>query len=378
MKLLPMLAPALLLLMTEAGIHGRDDGKADQLHKQLIGLRRQYNSISPGPQSATAREPTPAEIRAYKDKERIRKEMIEVALKLAEADPGSDRGLAAIDQRMDFGVGGIKEFELLSKHYATKEHISNLLHRYVSRPAKKHELDFMKAIILNNKNVKDVAQARFQFALATRDTETEQAIQEFERLVAELAQTTDRDLKRLAAEAEGIAFDHRMLAVGKTVPELEARDTDGVPLKLSDYRGKVVLLHFWGHWQYGGGKWGNEKTDETVFTADKRALVQKMEGKPFVLLGINTDGNLKEIQKMNIDRKVNWRSFWCGPLGYFEPLAIHWNFRHGAQFLVINHQGIIAGKNVGDFSRGALKFDQDKELNTMLNRLVKMAEESSK
>jgi peroxiredoxin len=31
-------------------------------------------------------------------------------------------------------------------------------------------------------------------------------------------------------------------------PDIVAKDTDGVDFKLSDYRGKVVLLDFWGFW----------------------------------------------------------------------------------------------------------------------------------
>jgi hypothetical protein len=38
------------------------------------------------------------------------------------------------------------------------------------------------------------------------------------------------------------------LKVGKVAPEVEGEDIDGVKFKLSDYRGKVVLLDFWGHW----------------------------------------------------------------------------------------------------------------------------------
>jgi cytochrome oxidase Cu insertion factor (SCO1/SenC/PrrC family) len=36
--------------------------------------------------------------------------------------------------------------------------------------------------------------------------------------------------------------------VGRLAPEIEGEDIDGVPFKLSDYRGKVVLIDFWGHW----------------------------------------------------------------------------------------------------------------------------------
>ena len=38
------------------------------------------------------------------------------------------------------------------------------------------------------------------------------------------------------------------LEEGKTAPEIEGPDQDGKTFKLSDYRGKVVLLDFWGHW----------------------------------------------------------------------------------------------------------------------------------
>ena len=36
--------------------------------------------------------------------------------------------------------------------------------------------------------------------------------------------------------------------VGKAAPEIDGEDVDGQRFKLSDYRGKVVLLNFWGHW----------------------------------------------------------------------------------------------------------------------------------
>lgn len=36
--------------------------------------------------------------------------------------------------------------------------------------------------------------------------------------------------------------------IGSAAPEIEGEDIDGQRFKLSDYRGKVVLLDFWGHW----------------------------------------------------------------------------------------------------------------------------------
>ena len=49
----------------------------------------------------------------------------------------------------------------------------------------------------------------------------------------------------VAEKAEPERFGIRRLSVGKEAPEIEGVDQDGVRFKLSDYRGKVVLLDFW-------------------------------------------------------------------------------------------------------------------------------------
>jgi hypothetical protein len=36
--------------------------------------------------------------------------------------------------------------------------------------------------------------------------------------------------------------------VGQPAPEIQGQDIEGNSFKLSDYRDKVVMLDFWGHW----------------------------------------------------------------------------------------------------------------------------------
>jgi hypothetical protein len=38
------------------------------------------------------------------------------------------------------------------------------------------------------------------------------------------------------------------IQVGNRAPEIEGEDIQGAKFKLSDYRGKVVMLDFWGNW----------------------------------------------------------------------------------------------------------------------------------
>lgn len=68
-----------------------------------------------------------------------------------------------------------------------------------------------------------------------------------ERVINEFADVpASGDTLGAAAETELFAIRH--LSIGGTAPDIEGEDVDGKPLKLSDYRGKVVVLDFWGHW----------------------------------------------------------------------------------------------------------------------------------
>jgi hypothetical protein len=51
-----------------------------------------------------------------------------------------------------------------------------------------------------------------------------------------------------ARMAEDTLFLLRNLSVGKVAPEIEGEDLDSKKFKLTDYRGKVVVLDFWGNW----------------------------------------------------------------------------------------------------------------------------------
>ena len=48
--------------------------------------------------------------------------------------------------------------------------------------------------------------------------------------------------------ARNMLNEIRNLGIGKTAPEVSGEDIDGKTFKLTDYRGKVVVLDFWGDW----------------------------------------------------------------------------------------------------------------------------------
>jgi len=52
----------------------------------------------------------------------------------------------------------------------------------------------------------------------------------------------------LAPRVEPYLYELQHLRIGMTAPEIEGTGVDGATFKLSDYRGKVVILDFWGFW----------------------------------------------------------------------------------------------------------------------------------
>ncbi len=69
----------------------------------------------------------------------------------------------------------------------------------------------------------------------------------YEKVVEEYADVAGSRGK-LGALASAELFERRNLLIGKTAPDIAGEDTDGTPFKLSDYKGKVVMLDFWGNW----------------------------------------------------------------------------------------------------------------------------------
>jgi hypothetical protein len=79
----------------------------------------------------------------------------------------------------------------------------------------------------------------------------------------------------------------------------------------------------------------------------ERSLVKKMADRPFALVGVNSDADLKELKKTLEEEKITWRSFWNGKEGTSGPISTEWNVRGWPTLFVIDHKGVIRHKWVG-------------------------------
>ncbi len=68
------------------------------------------------------------------------------------------------------------------------------------------------------------------------------------KLQKEYVGVVDSRKQDFAAQAEAVLFEMDFLQIGKVAPDFEVTDENGVKFKLSDYRGKVVVVDFWGNW----------------------------------------------------------------------------------------------------------------------------------
>ncbi len=69
-----------------------------------------------------------------------------------------------------------------------------------------------------------------------------------ESIKEDYADVVVRGGKTLGERIGPVVFERERLQIGMIVPEVEGEDLDGKSFKLSDYRGKVVVIDFWGDW----------------------------------------------------------------------------------------------------------------------------------
>ncbi len=155
----------------------------------------------------------------------------------------------------------------------------------------------------------------------------------FERAIAEFADLKSQGSGRSLAEiARSELQELRELSVGRVAPEITGTDADGGSFKLSDYRGKVVVLTFSGNWC--GPCRG--------MYPDERDLVKRLKDQPFALVSVNTDGERSTLQKSIKDGEITWRCWWDGSSG---PICQRWNVRSYPTVYVLDRAGVIRFKD---------------------------------
>ncbi|HEX5053031.1 MAG TPA: hypothetical protein VFZ65_14750 [Planctomycetota bacterium] len=123
------------------------------------------------------------------------------------------------------------------------DHIGNAVRFGAKDPA----MQLLDEVAGNHKDADTMAHALVvRGTMRLQAAETDEQRKEAEHDLRQVASVTKNE--DLLQQAKDALFEIEHLQIGCTAPDIVAKDVDGVDFKLSDYRGKVVLLDFWGFW----------------------------------------------------------------------------------------------------------------------------------
>ena len=126
---------------------------------------------------------------------------------------------------------------------------------------------------------------------------------------------------------------------GKSVPDFSATDLDGNPISLQEYRGKVVLLDFWGVWC--GPCIAEMPNVKKVYDTYK--------DQGFDIIGVSLDSDEKELRDYIKGNDLQWRQVFSGKPWRDDPLAQQYNITGvPLQWLIDRDGKLISHKARGE------------------------------
>jgi peroxiredoxin len=202
-----------------------------------------------------------------------------------------------------------------------------------------------------------LAEPTGEYRLADVEENNAKAVAYFEAVIARYGEL--KHWQGTLGKAASRNLDEiRGRSIGKVIPEVQGVDVDGNKIKLSDYRGKVMFLDFWGTWC----------PPCMLMVPHERALMRRMEGRPFTILGVNADKDRATYRKVCRRAGITWPCLFEGDVG--GPIARQFNLYNYPTAYLIDHQGVIRRKYREPPDEG--------ELDRAVDQLVKAAERAGK
>jgi peroxiredoxin len=133
--------------------------------------------------------------------------------------------------------------------------------------------------------------------------------------------------------AEKLLFELKNLSLGQPAPDFEGPDAESKKHKLSDLRGKVVVLMFSANW----------------CLACKQAYpaLQELQkthiGRPLEIVTIMADDKVGTVKQALDKKEITWRALWDGPSG---PIATRWNVQAYPTIYVLDSAGVIRARDI--------------------------------
>jgi hypothetical protein len=164
-------------------------------------------------------------------------------------DPGTVDALIMIVYMGRNSPSSKEALTTLKRDYLNSPHIAPLCFFLESDEQDGPKL--LKQIAENNPDSNAKAAALLCLARTVKESDEKQAEKYLQEVVTKYPNaklnTFGREMN-LASDAKNQLFAIQHLGIGKRAPEITGEDVDGKKFSLSDYRGKVVVVDFWGDW----------------------------------------------------------------------------------------------------------------------------------
>lgn len=184
--------------------------------------------------------------------------------------------------------------------------------------------------------------SKYRAAFGANQEATTLAEQLFERVTTDFGNVQHQG-RRLAEIARPELSELRRLSLGMTAPEIVGIDLDGRPMRLSQFRGRVVVLVFW-------------TASMVSDLAEHQTLFAPFADRAFVWVGVNGDRNPSRTKEARQASGLLWPSFADGRDG---PIAKDWNVTSWLTTYVLDARGVIRhrdlrGRDLADSVRALL------------------------
>ncbi len=213
--------------------------------------------------------------------------------------------------------------------------------------------EMIKALETQSRSLKSIAenkeiQAFYEKQIGKEKVKT--ILESAPRKISEYQQEMDLYRIALRTDLKGQLPD---LEIGAIAPETITETPEGKVVKLSDLKGKVVVLDFWGVWC--------EPCRRLI--PHSRELVKRFEGKPFAFVNICVRDEKATLAEFLKKEPMPWTHWW-------DPKAViaqQWDIAAFPTLYVIDHKGVIQFMTRGyDPKTGALE--------KKIEELIKVAE----